>query len=132
MLRRRNRPAKINAPTTLADVINIPIGNLNHHVSRHNALATEPGMQRKSGSLFEAVRFIVVHLGKIAVRVRFHNHMAGSASVVAATSVLQVKSEVHRDIQQRFRLSMLPVWQFPGLKVVLDIGGKEGYFRHII
>ena len=47
----------------------------------------------------------------------FDPHVARRARAASAAGMLKMDSEVHGDVEQRFRLSMIVVWQLAGFEL---------------
>lgn len=88
-----------------ADVIAVPLRNIHRHVSAHDRLASEARAQLIVRCLLDAIHLVVIHLGEI-LRSFFDDHMARGACAASAARMFQMKTEIHRHIEQRFRLSM--------------------------
>ena len=104
------------------DVIPVPRRNTNRHIALHNRLTPKPRIKLEVGSLFHAVKLVVFHLGKI-VHSLFHDHMASSAGATPSTSMFQMETEIHGNIQQRFWLAMILIRQLTGFKLEGFVGG---------
>ena len=114
-----------------AHVIPVPFRNVHRDVALHYRLASQARTKLIIGCLFHAVEFIVIHLGEI--RVAFLNHhMACRTRAASAAGVFQMETEIHRDIKQRFRLSMPLVGQFALIELECLTSWKEGNSRHCI
>jgi hypothetical protein len=105
-----------------ANVIPVPRRNAHRHIALHNRLAPQTRIELEVGSLFHAVELIVIHLGKI-INTLFHDDMASSAGAAAAACVLQVKTKIHSDIEQRLGLAVILIRQLAGFKLESLVGG---------
>ena len=81
-------------------------------------------MQRQTRSHFQAVRFVILHLGKVTLSL-FDDHVASCAGATSATSMFQVDTKVKCDIEQRGPLAMLSVWQRFRIKLDRYIGRRK-------
>src|SRR5580704_6178451 len=81
------------------------------------------------GGLLHAVELVVVHLGKIIVAF-LHHHMARRAGATAAAGVFQMEADVHRDIEQRFRLPIPFIRQLALFELECLTRWKERNSRH--
>jgi len=99
-----------------ADVVPVPRRNGYRHVALHDCLTTQPRIELEVGSLFDPVKLVVVHLGKI-VDTLFHDHVASGAGATASAGVFQMKAEIHSDIEQRLRLAVTLIRQLAGFKL---------------
>jgi hypothetical protein len=82
-----------------AHVIPVPLGNRHHHVTLHHRLTPKPRMELVIRRLLHAVEFVVFHLGKIQAAL-FDNHVAGGAGAASTAGMLEVKTEIHGNVQQ--------------------------------
>lgn len=105
-----------------ADVIPVPRRNTHCHIALHNRLATQTRIELEVGSLFHAVEFIVIHLGKI-IDALFHHNMARRARATPSASMFQMKTEIHSDIEQRLGLAVILIRQPAGFEFEGFVGG---------
>ena len=112
----------------LADVIRGSTkGWGDRHVALHYRLTPQPRIELEVGSLLDAIELIVFHRRKI-FNARFHNDVTRGAGTASPAGVLQMKPEIHRDVQQRFRLAVIFIRQLAGFKFKGFVGGKKSYF----
>ena len=112
-----------------ADVVTVPVGNVDYYVAFDHGLAAETGIELEVGGLLDAVHFVVVHLGKV-VHALFDHHMARGARAASAAGVFQMKTEVHRHVQQRFGTPVILVGKLAGLEFESFSGGEKSYLGH--
>ena len=90
---------------SFAYVIPVPVRNQHSNITLYDRLASQAGRELKIRGLFHSIDFIVFHFGQIRLAL-FHDHMASGAGAASAACMLQVKAEIHRDIEQRLRTPM--------------------------
>src|SRR5665213_2349212 len=113
----------------LADVIAVPIGNMDRYIAFHYRLATQSGVQLEVGRLFHAIHLVVVHFGEV-VHSLLHNYVARSAGAASPAGVFQMESVVHRDIEQRFRTPVILIGQLAGLELENFSRGEKSNLGH--
>src|SRR5262245_25054256 len=69
------------------------VGYLNSHISRYNALATEPRMKRQTVSHVESVFLVFVHLSQIFFAL-LDDDMTGCAGAIPAARVLKIETSL--------------------------------------
>jgi hypothetical protein len=87
------------------DVVPVPFRNSYGNIALNDRLASKAGMELVIGRLFHAVELVVIHFGQVGVALLDYN-MARCARTASTARVLEMEPEVHRNIQQRFRLAM--------------------------
>jgi hypothetical protein len=118
-----------NRSAAFADIVAIPFRNLNQDVAFHYGLAAQTRTNLEISGLLDAIEFVVFHLGQVLFAL-FDYHVASRAGAVTAAGMLQMETEVHRDIEQRFRKPVPFVGQLPMLEFKRLSRGEESYFRH--
>ena len=103
---------------------------MNRNIPLNHGLASQPRVQLKIRSLFYPVQLVVFHLRKI-FHALFHHDVASGAGAASPAGVFQMKSEVHRHIEQGARPAMPFIGQLTGLELECFIGGEKRYLRHI-
>ena len=106
----------------LAYVVPVPVRNVNRDISLNHRLASQARIQLKIRRLLHAVHLVVFHLRQI-IHAVLHDHMAGGAGAASATGMFEMKTEVHRHIEQRARQAMTLVRQFGRIELKDFIGG---------
>ena len=87
-------------------------------------------MQLIVGRLFHAVGFVVIHLREI-VPAGFYYNVAGGAGAASAARMFEMKTEIHRDIEQRTGFSVVLIGQLARFKLKGLIRWQEGNFWHL-
>src|SRR5271165_4861955 len=105
------------------DIVAVPGGNFDHDFARFldYRLAAEARVQLQIGGHVEPIGLVIVHFTEQFLALP-HHHVASGAGAVASAGVLQMKAEVHRNVEDRLRLAMvlvaqLAVFELKGLVV---------------
>ncbi len=112
-----------------ADVVAVPVGDVNGDIAFHHSLAAEAGVQLEVGGLFHAVDFVIFHFGQV-VGTLFGDDVAGGAGAASTTGMFQVKAEIHGDIEQRTGQAVAFIRQLAFLVFECLVGGEKSYLGH--
>ena len=110
--------------TAFTDIVPVPGGNLDYDVALNDGLAAQSRVQLDVRRGFNAVCFVIIHLGELALAI-LDDYVAGRAGTISTAGMFQVKPEVHCDVEQRLRFAMLAVWDFAVLELERVTGGKK-------
>src|SRR5271166_680252 len=116
---------------SFGNVVAVPRWNLDHYLARllDDRLAAQARLELQIGSHVELVGFVVFH-GTEKFLAFLHHDVAGGAGAVAAAGVLEVKTEVHGDVEQRLRLAVVLVGELAVLELKgLVLGEKRDLHR---
>ena len=113
-----------------AYVIPVPVRNIHHYIAFHNRLASQARIQLKIRRLLHAIHLVILHLRQV-FHPLLHHHMAGRARAASAAGMLQMKTEIHRHIQQRAGTPVVLIRQLAGLEFESLSGGEKSYLGHL-
>jgi len=125
------RPRRVASLMPFADVVTVPIRNMNRHIALYHGLAPQARRELVVGRLFDPIKLVIFHFGEVFRPLLYH-HMARGACAASAARMLQMEAEIHRNIQQGLRTPVFFIRQFPILELERLVRGKESNFWHTL
>lgn len=86
-------------------------------------------MQRQTGGRFDAIGFVVLHLGEVLVAV-LHYNVARGTGAASAAGMLQMNSVVERNIEQGSLQTVIRIRGRGRIVIDRDVFGQERNLGH--